>query len=87
MSDKHTFGYGNPEYYLELFIDDFIILERYEPDGRVLRFLPENWNVNIVSAEFNSQNVAFISWTNSFHQFQMNKITSLGLRLMMRSKF
>ena len=41
MSDKHTFGYGNPEYYLELFIDDFIILERYEPGGTVLRFYPQ----------------------------------------------
>jgi len=30
QSDKHNFGCGNPEYYLELFIDDFIILERYD---------------------------------------------------------
>ena len=29
QSDKHNIGCGNPEYYLELFIDDFIILERY----------------------------------------------------------
>ena len=29
QSDKHYIGCGNPEYYLELFIDDFIILERY----------------------------------------------------------
>ena len=29
-SEQHNFGCGNPEYYLELFIDDFIILERYD---------------------------------------------------------
>lgn len=29
LADQQNFGCGNPEYYLELFIDDFIILERY----------------------------------------------------------
>ena len=76
MSDKHTFGYGNPEYYLELFIDDFIILERYEPAG--FAFLPANvgWKIDLSFSriQFTKRRIHFLDkFISSISNEQNNK--------------